>query len=105
MHNVGDPIVPVWHEGYYQAKAALAGSSVNLTQLAVPSYGHCNFTPGQTLFAFAMMLYKANHMPINLSVFAPLLASDANGAADFNLLNAQYGDISRVKMFFPVVGK
>ena len=105
LHNELDPIVPSWHEGLYKAKAALAGSSMNLTQLAVPSYGHCNFTPGQTLFAFAMMLYKANHLPINPAAFGALLALDTNGVADFTALNLQYGDISKVKLFFPVMGK
>jgi hypothetical protein len=105
LHNIGDPIVPIWHEGYYQAKTALAGASTKLTQIPVNRYGHCVFKPSETLFSFALMLYKANHLPIDLTPFAAILSTEPGAVAEFLALNAQYGDISRVKYHFPLIGK
>jgi pimeloyl-ACP methyl ester carboxylesterase len=52
LHNEFDPAVPYWHEEDYEALAAPSGM---LTQIRVPGYGHCEFTPQQVLSAFYVL--------------------------------------------------
>ena len=103
MHNVGDPIVPIWHEALYKAKTILTGSSSKLTVVPVNSYGHCAFKPAQVLFGFALMLYQAQRMPVNLAPFQLALAGETGGVAEFDTLNQAFGDLSKVKIYLPVV--
>jgi pimeloyl-ACP methyl ester carboxylesterase len=53
LHTQGDETVPFWHEPLYLAKVLLTGHS-GLLPLAVARYGHCNFTTGELLTAFAL---------------------------------------------------
>lgn len=105
MHNLGDPIVPAWHETLYQTKVALTGSTSKLTVMPINRYGHCIFKPSEILFSFALMLYKANQAPVNVAQYQALLAVESGAFEEFMLLNDQYGDITHVKYFFPVVGR
>jgi hypothetical protein len=103
MHTLGDPIVPVWHETIYQTKVALAGSSSKLTVLPIARYGHCTFKSSEILFSFAMMLYKANQTSMRLAQYQPILESDPGAVEEFQTLNQQFGDISKLKLYLPVV--
>ena len=103
MHNVGDPIVPIWHETLYAAKTILTGSSAKLTAIPISTYGHCVFKPAQVLFGFALMLYKAHNLPVSLLPFQAALAGETGGLTEFNALNAVYGDISKVQTYLPVI--
>jgi pimeloyl-ACP methyl ester carboxylesterase len=59
LHNLFDPDVPVQHEALYSGLVAAAGSSAFLTQMSVPTYGHCNFTVDQVLVAFELLVQQA----------------------------------------------
>lgn len=52
LHTTMDPAVPFFHEAAYAQIVADAGRSDYLVQRAVERYGHCTFTPQETLGAF-----------------------------------------------------
>lgn len=56
LHTTADPIIPWLHEVGYYVKAAQNGSLRNLTQIPVFRNGHCNFQPGDIVWAFLVML-------------------------------------------------
>jgi len=58
MHTLRDQQVPYFHETLYNLKTLFAGSLLT-RHLAIPidRYGHCNFTEGEALFGFAVMLF------------------------------------------------
>ncbi len=58
LHTLHDPIVPAWHEILYSIKTALTGSSANRLNLIVPGSGHCEFTPGEVILAFAALVQR-----------------------------------------------
>jgi len=57
LHTTADPVVPWTHEVGYFLKA-LQNNSPNLTQIPVFRNGHCNFAPGDVLWAFLVMLAR-----------------------------------------------
>jgi pimeloyl-ACP methyl ester carboxylesterase len=60
MHTAGDPVVPYWHESLYWLKALLNGSAWLHTNLPIVRYGHCNFTTGELVGAFALLVLKVS---------------------------------------------
>ncbi len=67
LHNLYDPVVPVQHELFYLAKAQASGTTGLLTQIPVPRYGHCNFTGGEILAAFGLLVQQVTgQMPAGL---------------------------------------
>lgn len=63
LHTIGDDIIPFWHELLYKAKAHPTGAG-RLTQIPINAYGHCNFTSGQILGAFALLVLQVSgHAP------------------------------------------
>ena len=56
MNNTRDPIVPYWHATLYGWKVLLSGSLGNYFHVPVLRYGHCNFTPAEVLFGFAVLV-------------------------------------------------
>lgn len=60
LHTTADPVVPWSHEFGYYFKSLQYGSR-NLTQIPVFANGHCNFTPGDVLWAFLVMLAQKNN--------------------------------------------
>jgi pimeloyl-ACP methyl ester carboxylesterase len=48
-HNVFDPLVPFFHEAAYKSVANASGM---LFQIAVPNYGHCNFSKSVVVGSF-----------------------------------------------------
>jgi hypothetical protein len=104
MHTLGDPIVPFWHEGLYASKVVGAGAGSKLTVLPINRYGHCSFKPAEILFSFAMMLYQSNRMPIRMADYNLVMnATDPGAVAEFEALNAQFGDLTQTKLFLPAV--
>lgn len=55
MHTTSDEIVPFWHQVLYQAKVRTSGRG-RLTPIAIPRYGHCNFTGLEALAAFGLLV-------------------------------------------------
>lgn len=99
LHNTGDPIVPYWHEDLYRAKLGLV-SRLMYTGIPVFSYGHCNFTAGEALFAFWLMTFKAGFARLsaqNASVVLP----DAAQQTEFMNLAAPYTTNQSFKNFMP----
>jgi len=58
IHTTGDPIVPYWHESLYSAKVLANGVGPLHTNIPVSRYGHCNFTVGEVLGAFQMVVQQ-----------------------------------------------
>ncbi|MCC6177967.1 MAG: hypothetical protein IT305_21920 [Chloroflexi bacterium] len=55
MHTTGDELVPFWHEVLYQQKVRPSGRG-RLTPIAIPRYGHCNFTGLEAALAFGTLV-------------------------------------------------
>jgi pimeloyl-ACP methyl ester carboxylesterase len=53
LHNVRDPVAPLFHEVQLAALVDAAGASQQLVQRTVNRYGHCAITTDETLAAFA----------------------------------------------------
>lgn len=51
LHNVMDPVVPLFHEPAYQQIVAAAGESDRLVQRTVNRYGHCEFETAEMVQA------------------------------------------------------
>lgn len=58
LHTLADPVVPFWQETLYAAKVQARGSSGELTEIPVVSYGHCNVTGPQAEVALLALLSK-----------------------------------------------
>ncbi len=59
LHNTQDPADPYWHETLYNLKVIASGSLAKHINLPVFRVGHCNFTAGEAVFAFSVMLTMA----------------------------------------------
>lgn len=59
IHTLSDPVIPYWHEPLYTAKTLFAGTLLDRINLPVSAYGHCNFTSGEILGAFALMVLRS----------------------------------------------
>jgi hypothetical protein len=62
LHTLRDQQVPYFHELLYTLKTIASGSFlIRHVNIPIDRFEHCNFTPGEALFAFAVMLaYDAN---------------------------------------------
>ena len=47
MHTTGDDVIPFFHQALYKAKVVARNRTANYVDIAIPSYGHCAFTPLQ----------------------------------------------------------
>ena len=56
LHTTGDPVVPWLHEGAYFLKTLTNNSAGSLIQIPVVRNGPCNFTVGDVLWSFIVML-------------------------------------------------
>jgi pimeloyl-ACP methyl ester carboxylesterase len=59
LHTTGDPIVPYWHEPLYALKVWLSGNGLKFFSIPINRYGHCAFTPKESIFAFALAVFRA----------------------------------------------
>ena len=58
LHTLRDQQVPFVHEQIYNIKTLLTGSFLTRhLSIAVDRFEHCNFTPAEALFGFAVMLF------------------------------------------------
>jgi hypothetical protein len=58
LHTIGDPIIPYWNEPLYSLKTLNQHNFFERVNVPVSAYGHCNFTEGDALLAFGLMLLK-----------------------------------------------
>jgi pimeloyl-ACP methyl ester carboxylesterase len=75
IHTTRDPVVPSWHQRIYTEKTLATGSFGLLTHFTVRRYGHCNFTAGEILEAFAAVVQQVRGETPNL-VDQPFSESD-----------------------------
>jgi hypothetical protein len=61
LHTTGDPIIPISQEALYAEKVQGKRSSMELSQISVPAYGHCNVTGAEVASALLLMLSKAEN--------------------------------------------
>jgi pimeloyl-ACP methyl ester carboxylesterase len=89
LHTKLDQQVPYFHEPLY-IKKTIAGDHFLTDHFHVPiaRYGHCNFTAGEGLFAFALMLLYAGDLSEIQGVGE--LLSEAQ-LADFERLAIEHG--------------
>jgi hypothetical protein len=65
LFNAVDPIIPSWQETSYRAKVEAAGTSAFLVaQIPVDRFGHCAFTAGEVLGAFAVLVQAVTGQPL-----------------------------------------
>ena len=57
MHTTGDPIVPYWHLGLYEAKVGANPLYYNFP--VPPRYGHCNFTLPEIVNSFGTLVFMS----------------------------------------------
>ncbi|MEK6676741.1 MAG: hypothetical protein AABZ47_13945 [Planctomycetota bacterium] len=55
-HTVSDEIIFYRHENLYARKLAMAGNSSMSTRIPIFRYGHCQFTIGELIFSFALVV-------------------------------------------------
>jgi pimeloyl-ACP methyl ester carboxylesterase len=58
LHTTGDPVIPYWHEPLYTGKTLAAGTVLLRTPILVNAYGHCAFSAGDVLSAFAIIVLR-----------------------------------------------
>jgi hypothetical protein len=65
MHTVGDEIIPFWHQRMYRERVTLSGDG-RITTIPIRRYGHCNFTAGEVITAFAILVNQvtSEQLPI-----------------------------------------
>jgi pimeloyl-ACP methyl ester carboxylesterase len=72
IHTLSDPVIPYWHETLYTAKTLFAGTLLDRINLPVSAYGHCNFTSGQILGAFALIIARSSSSDVTSSIRSAL---------------------------------
>lgn len=88
LHTLRDQQVPYWHEQLYAVKTLQSGDLYsNHIPLKVDRFEHCNFTAGEALVAFAIMVIKAEGA-VQPAMTATLSTADL---ADFETLARNYG--------------
>jgi hypothetical protein len=65
LHTTGDPVIRYWHEPLYTRKIAAHGDSGLHVNLPIVAYGHCAFTAGQALTAFAILVQRVTGQAAN----------------------------------------
>jgi len=60
IHTLNDPVIPYWHEPLYTTKTLFAGTVPDRINLPISAYGHCNFTSGDILAAFALVVLRSS---------------------------------------------
>jgi pimeloyl-ACP methyl ester carboxylesterase len=68
LHTVGDEIIPFWHQQLYRTRVELSGDG-HITTIPILRYGHCNFTAGEVVTAFAILVWQVSRESLpNVSV-------------------------------------
>jgi hypothetical protein len=68
IHTTGDPLIPYSQEALYTLKTLAAGSFFQRTNIPVAAYGHCSFTSGEILAAFAIMVLRDTGTNLSSSI-------------------------------------
>jgi hypothetical protein len=76
LHTTLDPVIPYWHEPLYLAKALADGTLLQLTSIPVNAYGHCNFSAGNVLGAFTIIVLRDSGANLS-SIIGSLLSGES----------------------------
>ena len=87
LHTTGDPIVPYWHETLYTIKTVMTGSLLKRINLPIARYGHCNFTAGEALAGFAVLVLRAGGWQLH---DVDKVLTDPTAVKDYDKLLNQY---------------
>ncbi len=68
LHTTGDPVIPYWQEPLYTVKTLLAGTLLDRINLPVSAYGHCNFSAGDILGAFALIVLRGSSTDVSADI-------------------------------------
>lgn len=93
LHTTGDPIIPYSHEVLYTLKTLSAGKFLDRISLPVLAYGHCNFTGGEILAAFTLIVLRGGGLDLTSEIKSIL---DAPHAAEFEAALKHNQGITRV---------
>jgi hypothetical protein len=63
MHTTGDEIVPFWHQSMYRESVQTVVGG-RITTVPIIRYGHCNFTAGEVVLAFAALVFQASQQTL-----------------------------------------
>ena len=63
LHTTLDQTVPYWHETLYRAKIVAHNRTPRHDNIAVPRYGHCNFTQNDTMGALFLLQSRVSFPP------------------------------------------
>lgn len=77
VHTTGDPVVPYRHAPLYREKVLESGSRSLYGNVPFARYGHCNFTLGELIKAFALLVMKVTQQ--ELAGVEDLLSDDDMG--------------------------
>lgn len=80
LHTTGDDVIPFWNEVIYALKVRTSGLG-SLVELPVFRYRHCNFTEGDLLTAFGLLVFEASTQAVPGAAPART-AQEAPGAFD-----------------------
>jgi uncharacterized repeat protein (TIGR01451 family) len=67
IHTTLDEIVPFWHEALYQEYAVASRTWPWLDAIAIPRYGHCNFSASEVVQAFLLLVDRVENAGPDLS--------------------------------------
>jgi alpha-beta hydrolase superfamily lysophospholipase len=84
LHTTGDEIIPYRHQLLYRQKVNAAGAGALHLNIPALSYGHCNFTTGQALASFLLLVLKVSGQDLSATA-EPLLRTD-NDRREFRAL-------------------
>jgi pimeloyl-ACP methyl ester carboxylesterase len=76
LHTTGDPVIPYWQEPMYTLKTLLAGTLLDRINLPVSAYGHCNFSAGDILGAFALIVLRGTGTDVSADLRLALPESE-----------------------------
>jgi pimeloyl-ACP methyl ester carboxylesterase len=71
VHTTLDEIIPYWHEPLYAGKVAAHNRTELHHNTAISRYGHCHFTPGEVMEAFARLVDMVDRQRSQHRVYLP----------------------------------
>jgi len=82
IHTTGDPVIPYWHETLYTLKTLAAGTLLDRINLPVANYGHCTFSAGDILAAFALIVLRDTGASVSAQIESELAEPHRKEFAD-----------------------
>ena len=92
LHTLGDLFVPFSMEQIYARRVAANGASDLLVSRAIRDVGHCGFTVGEQVAAFADLVNWVEHdvKPDGDDILTPSVVAEATFGCHFTLTDRPY---------------